>query len=169
MRAIVVPRSGSIADATFTLHGETFRVALGRGGVRTGKREGDGATPAGVLALRQVLYRSDRLAAPVCAVTVRPLTPADGWCDDPAHADYNRSVRLPTEASAETLWREDPLYDIIGVLGWNDAPVRPGQGSAIFLHVARPDFAPTDGCLALASADLLRALAARLTEVIVRS
>ena len=169
MRAIVVQRGGSIADATFTLHGETFRAALGRGGVRTDKREGDGATPAAVLALRQVLFRPDRLSAPDCAVPVRPLTPADGWCDDPAHTDYNRPVRLPTEASAETLWRDDPLYDIIGVLGWNDAPVRPGHGSAIFLHVARPDFAPTEGCVALASADLLRALATGLTGVNVRA
>ncbi len=162
MRAIVTP------NGVLTLCGETFRTALGRGGVRTDKREGDGATPAGVLPLRRVLYRPDRVQAPASVVAVRPLAPSDGWCDDPAHADYNRPVRLPMSASTEALWREDALYDIIGVLGWNDYPVRAGRGSAIFLHVARADFAPTEGCVALALADLRRVLAMGLTEIVVR-
>ena len=144
MHAIVTP------DGRLTAGTETFRAALGRGGVRTDKREGDGATPVGVLPLRKVLYRPDRGAAPACAVAVQALAPDDGWCDDPASPDYNRPVRLPIGASAEVLWREDAVYDIIGVLGWNDSPVRPGLGSAIFLHVARADYAPTDGCVALA-------------------
>ena len=93
--------------------------------------------PPALLPLRTVLYRPDRLPAPVCAVPVQPLTPHDGWCDDPAHPAYNRPVRLPINASAEALWRDDAVYDIIGVLGWNDDPVQPGRGSAIFLHVAR--------------------------------
>ncbi len=155
------------SDGALTLCGDMFRAALGRGGVRIDKREGDGATPAGVLPLRRVLYRPDRIQAPVCVAAVRPLAPSDGWCDDPAHADYNRLVRLPIGASAEALWREDALYDIIGVLGWNDHPARPGRGSAIFLHVARADFAPTEGCVALALADLRRVLAMGLTEIVV--
>jgi len=162
MRAIVTP------DGALTLCGETFRAAIGRSGVRTDKREGDGATPVGVLPLRRVLYRPDRVQAPVSVAVVGPLAPSDGWCDDPAHADYNRPVRLPIGASAEALWREDALYDIIGVLGWNDHPVRPGQGSAIFLHVARADFAPTEGCVALALVDLRRVLGMGLTEIVVR-
>jgi L,D-peptidoglycan transpeptidase YkuD (ErfK/YbiS/YcfS/YnhG family) len=151
-----------------TVGGETFRAACGRGGVRANKREGDGATPLGVLPLRRVLYRPDRVEPPVCAMPVQPLTPTDGWCDDPAHSDYNLQVRLPLDGSAEVLWRDDALYDIIGVLGWNDRPVQPGLGSAIFLHVARPDFAPTEGCVALSPDDLRRALAAGLTEIVVR-
>ncbi len=155
-------------DGAFTLCGETFRAALGRGGVRTDKREGDGATPAGVLPLRRVLYRPDRVQAPVSLVAVQPLAPSDGWCDDPGHAAYNRPVRLPIGASTEALWREDALYDIIGVLGWNDHPVRPGRGSAIFLHVAQADFSPTEGCVALALADLHQVLEMGLTEIVVR-
>ncbi len=143
------------------------RAALGRTGARGEKREGDGATPAGLLPLREVLYRPDRLAPPRCAVPVRPLVSTDGWCDDPAHKDYNRLVQLPLEGSAEALWRDDSLYDIIGVLGWNDAPVRPGLGSAIFLHLARPDFGPTDGCVALGLDDLRTILASGLTEILV--
>jgi L,D-peptidoglycan transpeptidase YkuD (ErfK/YbiS/YcfS/YnhG family) len=162
MRAIV-ESSGHL-----TIQNETFRAALGWGGVRDNKREGDGGTPAGVLPLRFVLYRPDRLGAPGCAVPVRALTPSDGWCDDPASSDYNRLVTLPVGASAETLWRDDAVYDIIGVLGWNDDPVQRGLGSAIFLHVARPDYGPTDGCVALALEDLRRVLAIGLTEIVVR-
>lgn len=146
---------------------KTMRAALGREGARGGKQEGDGATPAGLLPLRQVLYRPDRVTPPPCAVAVRPLCPADGWCDDPARNDYNQLVQLPIDGSAEALWRDDSLYDIIGVLGWNDAPVCPGLGSAIFLHLARPDFTPTDGCIALALDDLQTVLASGLTEILV--
>ncbi len=163
MQAIVT------SDGVLTLRGDTIRSALGRGGVRADKREGDGATPVGVLPLRRVLYRPDRMATPVCAVPVQALAPTDGWCDDPGDAEYNRFVRLPFAASAEALWRDDAVYDCIGVLGWNDHPVCAGLGSAIFLHVARPDFAPTEGCIALAPADLLRVLAVGLTEIVVRA
>jgi L,D-peptidoglycan transpeptidase YkuD (ErfK/YbiS/YcfS/YnhG family) len=162
MRAIVMP------GGTLTLQNETFRAALGRGGVRADKKEGDGATPVGVLPLRKVLYRPDRGAAPVCSVAVQAIARDDGWCDDPAYPDYNRAVRLPIDASAEALWREDAIYDIIGVLGWNDSPVRPGGGSAIFLHIARIDYAPTDGCVALAADHLRRVLAMGLTDLVVR-
>ena len=157
------------ADGHLTIGAETFRAALGRTGVRAAKQEGDGATPLAALPLRQVLYRPDHGAPPVAAVPVEPLSPHDGWCDDPTNAAYNTRVRLPIHASAERLWRDDPIYDIIGVLGWNDAPVRPGRGSAIFLHIARPDFAPTQGCIALAPADLRRVLALGLTEILVRT
>jgi L,D-peptidoglycan transpeptidase YkuD (ErfK/YbiS/YcfS/YnhG family) len=102
-------------------------------------------------------------------VPVQALGRDDGWCDDPAYPDYNRPVRLPISASAEALWREDAVYDIIAVLGWNDDPVQPGRGSAIFLHVAQPDYAPTEGCVALAPDDLRRVLAMGLTEIVVRA
>ncbi len=152
-------------DGRFLLRGETYRAALGRGSVRADKSEGDGATPAGLLKLRRVLYRADRGRAPSCAVPVEPLSPDDGWCDDPAHADYNRMVRLPHPARHERLWREDAVYDLIGVLGWNDAPVVRGRGSAIFLHVARPDLAPTEGCIALPGPVLRHVLAAGLDGI----
>lgn len=147
------------------LGNEAWRCILGKGGVRQDKREGDGATPIGLLPLRRVLYRADRLAAPACAVPVEPLAPDDGWCDDPQHPEYNRPIRLPHPARHERLWREDAVYDIIGVLGWNDAPVQRGRGSAIFLHLARPDGAPTEGCIALSERDLRAALARGLTAI----
>ena len=140
-------------------------VVLGHGGVRHDKREGDGATPVALLPLRRVLYRADRLARPRCAVPVIPLAPEDGWCDDPADSRYNQPVALPYGARHEALWRTDGVYDLIGVLGWNDAPVQRGAGSAIFLHVNRPDGAPTEGCIALPRAELLALLGAGLTEI----
>jgi L,D-peptidoglycan transpeptidase YkuD (ErfK/YbiS/YcfS/YnhG family) len=154
-------------DGVLLVSGQTFRVALGRGGVRADKQEGDGATPAGVLALRRVFYRADCGPPPDCAVPIEPLAPDDGWCDDPSHADYNRMVRLPHDGRCEALWRSDRVYDVVGVLGWNDAPVVRGRGSAIFLHVARADFSPTEGCVALALADLRRVLALGVTELVV--
>jgi L,D-peptidoglycan transpeptidase YkuD (ErfK/YbiS/YcfS/YnhG family) len=161
MRALVYP------DGRLELRGLVFRAALGRGGVRPDKQEGDGATPAGLLPLRRVLYRADRVRSPNCAVPIEPIAPNDGWCDDPASADYNRMVRLPHNGSCEELWRQDGLYDVIGLLGWNDAPVQRGRGSAIFLHVARPDYAPTEGCVALALPDLQTVLAAGVNELLV--
>lgn len=151
-------------DGRFRFRDLLLRCALGRGGVRPGpeKREGDGATPAGRLPLRRVLYRADRGPPPRCALPVEPIAPADGWCDDPAHPLYNRPVTRPFDASHEALWREDGIYDVIGVLGWNDAPVERGRGSAIFLHVARPGLPPTEGCVALAPGELRRVLAAGL-------
>ncbi len=145
--------------------GLILRAAHGRGGITTQKREGDGATPAGLLRLVRVLYRADRLAPPRCAVPVEPLSPSDGWCDDAADAAYNKQVRLPCPASHEELWRADGVYDIIGVLDWNLAPIMPGHGSAIFFHVATPDYALTAGCVALSLPDMRAALAAGLSAI----
>jgi len=150
-------------DGTVRFQGRVFRAALGRGGIRQDKHEGDGATPSGDLPLRRVLYRADRVARPDCAVPIEPIAPDDGWCDDPSHPDYNRMIRLPHPARHEALWRDDGVYDVVGVLGWNDAPAVRDRGSAIFLHVARPDFAPTEGCVALALPDLRDLLAAGVT------
>ena len=161
MQALVHP------DGRLVLREQVFRAVLGRGGARLDKLEGDGATPIAVLPLRRVLYRADRVRAPECAVAVEPIAPDDGWCDDPAERDYHRMIRLPHDGHYEELWRRDALYDVVGVLGWNDAPVERGRGSAIFLHVARADYAPTEGCIALALDDLRGVLAIGLTEVVV--
>jgi L,D-peptidoglycan transpeptidase YkuD (ErfK/YbiS/YcfS/YnhG family) len=164
MRALVQPNGRLLVAA-----GMVFRVALGRGGVRDDKQEGDGATPVGLMPLRRVLYRADRVSVPDCAAPTEPIAPTDAWCDDVNRPEYNRMVRLPYDGHCEEIWRHDGLYDLIGVLGWNDAPVRRGRGSAIFLHVARPDYAPTDGCIALMLGDLRQLLAKGLTEVLVLS
>ncbi len=146
-------------DGMLRCGGRSFRAALGRGGIRADKHEGDGATPAGDWPLRYLFYRPDHLARPATALDAVPLRRDDGWCDDPADGvHYNRFVRLPHPGRAEALWRADGLYDVIGVIGYNDAPPVPGRGSAIFLHVAAADYGPTAGCVALALPDLLALL-----------
>jgi L,D-peptidoglycan transpeptidase YkuD (ErfK/YbiS/YcfS/YnhG family) len=140
--------------------GRTLRCAIGRSGIARVKREGDGATPAGSFPVRRVLYRADRMARPAGVLPVAALTGHDGWCDDPADPRYNQAVRLPYPARCEALWRADSVYDLIGVIGFNDEPTMPGGGSAIFLHIARPDYAPTEGCVAFSPANLLAILAA---------
>lgn len=132
---------------------------LGRGGVRADKREGDGATPSGSFPFRRVLWRPDRLAKPATRLPAAALSPADGWCDWPEDPAYNHQVALPHPARHERLWRKDGLYDVIVIIGHNDSPVMPHAGSAVFVHVAREDGGPTDGCVGLARADLLDLLA----------
>lgn len=139
-------------------NGRRIKCALGRAGVSAKKREGDGASPAGSFLMRRLLYRPDREGPPLTKLPARAIALEDGWCDDPADAAYNRPVTLPYKARAERLWREDRLYDLVVPLGYNDDPALPGKGSAIFLHLARGDYAPTEGCIALKRADLLDVL-----------
>lgn len=140
------------------LGGLRLACAIGRGGIRARKREGDGATPAGSWRLVEVLYRADRRLRPRSGLGVRAIGRADGWCDAPADRNYNRMVRLPYPASAEQLWRQDHLYDILVVTDHNRRPRVKGLGSAIFLHVARAGYRPTEGCIALGERDLRRLL-----------
>ena len=154
---IVVRREGQIYFADWGAGPR--RCAVGRAGIAEKTREGDGVTPAGIWPLRNVLYRADRLARPQTILPTAPIEPDSAWCDAPDDPQYNRLVRLPYASLDERLWREDGLYDLIAVIGFNDAPVVPGKGSAIFLHLARPDYGETQGCVALARDDLLEGLA----------
>ena len=123
--------------------------ALGKGGITHGKREGDGATPAGAHRPVHGYYRADRIRKPATAVPLAPLRADDGWCDATGHSRYNRHVTLPFPARHETMWRDDHLYDIVIDLGWNARPRAQRRGSAIFLHLAREDGGPTEGCIAV--------------------
>lgn len=148
------------ADARFRYGSAYVRCALGRGGLIDAglKREGDGATPVGAWPLRRVLWRADRGPIPETDLPVAPIARDDGWCDAPDDPNYNRIVKHPYAASAERLWRDDHAYDIVIVLGYNDSPVRPAAGSAIFWHIAQPDWRGTEGCVATTEADMRAAL-----------
>ncbi len=157
---IVVRRApGRPKEARVRLAHGVRRAALGRGGLKAFKREGDGATPIGSLPLRGVLYRADRLARPRTALPLRAIGAFDGWCDDPSDRNYNRLVRLPYRRSAETMMRDDGLYDVLLVLAYNERPRVRGRGSAIFAHLAHPGYAPTDGCIAFSREDMAAVLA----------
>ena len=138
--------------------------AIGRTGMRALKREGDGASPCGAWPLREAYYRADRFhLRPRTPLPLRALSPEDGWCDAAGDRNYNRLIQHPYYGNAERLWREDGLYDIVVVVGYNDLPRVKGRGSAIFIHVARTgadslDLEPTEGCVALQKGHLLRLL-----------
>jgi len=134
--------------------GRTWPCTIGRGGVRSDKREGDGATPTGVHRLVGMLYRRDRIAKP--ADWAVPIGPRDLWSDDPAHEDYNLMVRAPYPFSHERLRRADPLYDLVILTGWNWPRAERGKGSAIFIHQWRRPGFPTAGCIGLSPASLRR-------------
>ena len=142
-------------------------MALGRTGIVRRKREGDGHTPAGRFRLLSVLYRPDRGPRPQTAIPVTALTPDMGWCDDPADRAYNRPVKLPHPGRHERLWRDDHLYDLIVVVDFNMHPVVRDKGSAIFLHLARDNFGPTEGCVAMAPQAMRRLLRHLTTNTIV--
>jgi L,D-peptidoglycan transpeptidase YkuD (ErfK/YbiS/YcfS/YnhG family) len=153
----------AFSDGRFEGGGLSARCALGKSGVVPAleKREGDGASPIGIWPVRRVWYRPDKGQAPETGIPAIALRADDGWCDAAGHPAYNRPVTLPFPASHERMWRADGVYNLVVELGYNDDPVVAGKGSAIFLHVARPDYAPTEGCVALAEDDL-RAVLQRL-------
>lgn len=150
----------------FSGGGVTCQCALGRGGVIPAmqKREGDGTSPLGKWRMKRVFYRPDRMARPDTRLPIVPLTEHDGWCDSAAHPLYNRPVSLPFAASHERLWREDHVYDLVVELDHNDDPVVPGLGSAIFLHLSRDDFRPTEGCVAIPKDYMLAVLKQATTD-----
>lgn len=145
-------------DGFVLFRGHKWRCALGRGGVRADKFEGDGTTPAGDWALGRVYYRADRLDCPDTKLEVIALQRDWGWCDDPTHADYNRLVTLPHPARHEDLWRNEAVYDVVVEVLYNTNPIQPDRGSAIFMHVAKRGYTPTEGCIALNIDDLLALL-----------
>lgn len=153
----------SAAAQRGTLEFGPFRwpCALGRSGIRAVKREGDGASPRGSYAVLRIFYRPDKFRRSPVAVPAAALTACAGWCDAAADRNYNRRVRLPYAASAERMWRDDDLYDAVLVLDYNIRPRIRGAGSAIFLHIARAGYLPTEGCVAISKHDM-RLLLSRL-------
>lgn len=132
------------------------RGAVGAGGVRPNKKEGDKATPTGTFSLPFGMYRPDRIKLPNTDLPMTPLREAHAWVDDPNDPKYNQLVELPYPAHTEKLWRTDGIYDLLVVVGYNMNPTQPGAGSAIFLHIARPNFAATEGCVAVSRSVLLK-------------
>lgn len=138
--------------------GNAIPVALGRGGILANKREGDGGTPRGIFRPRRLWWRADRHPRPRTFLTVHPIGAEDAWCEDPSDRHYNQPVRLSHDRSGDRLKRDDHLYDFIIEIDHNTAPRIAGRGSAVFLHLARANFAPTAGCIAMTKSAMLRLL-----------
>jgi L,D-peptidoglycan transpeptidase YkuD (ErfK/YbiS/YcfS/YnhG family) len=151
--------AGNPCRGWLTAGGQTVPVALGRGGIRANKREGDGGTPKGTFRPRQLWWRADRHPRPRTFLAIRPIGPEDAWCEDPNSRHYNQPVRLDRARSGDRLKRDDHLYDFIVEIDHNSAPRIAGRGSAVFLHLARDNFGPTAGCVSMTKSAMLRLLA----------
>lgn len=160
---IIISRSG-----TAYFHDKEYRCALGKGGVKQDKHEGDGATPLGEFPIRCVFYRADRINKPESPFFTTEISEHDGWSDEVADKLYNTHITLPYSGSHEKLFREDHSYNIIVSLGYNDAPPVAGKGSAIFIHIAQPEFTPTDGCIAFTENNLREILSLCTEETTVQ-
>jgi L,D-peptidoglycan transpeptidase YkuD (ErfK/YbiS/YcfS/YnhG family) len=160
-RISVHRKPGDSSRGWLTAGSLTVPVSLGRGGIKANKREGDGATPRGVFHLQRLWWRADRHPCPMTFLPAHRIRADDGWCEDPASRHYNRPVKVPPGSAADRLARADHLYDFIIELDHNTRPRVAGRGSAVFIHAARPGFAPTAGCVAL-DVQVLRRLLARL-------
>jgi len=158
MNIIVQTKSFEAPTGVLMIGQQRFDCTLGRNGVTLEKTEGDGKTPIGTYPLRKLLYRADRLPKPETGLPAEVLTPETGWCEDPAHADYNRQITLPHPAGTDRMTREDHLYDLVIIVGYNDDPPVAPKGSAIFIHLARPEFTGTAGCIGLRLPDLVEVL-----------
>lgn len=160
---------GNNAKAILKAANQTFQCAIGRSGTTALKREGDHATPIATMRVLSGLYKTDARRPLGRMIEFKPIKINDGWCDKAGDPNYNRPVKLPYRNSAETLLRTDHLYDRVIILDWNMKPRKRNCGSAIFLHVARPNYQPTQGCIALVKKDLERLIPylSRKTRVIV--
>jgi L,D-peptidoglycan transpeptidase YkuD (ErfK/YbiS/YcfS/YnhG family) len=153
--AAVAPVKLEYHDGYLYWPGGQTRAAVGAAGVSSAKHEGDKATPAGTFPLPFGMWRPDRIKPPDTSLPMKALREAHAWVDDPNDPKYNQLVELPYPAHVEEMWRADGIYDLLAVVGYNMNPTRPGAGSAIFLHIARPNFTPTEGCIAIERGVLL--------------
>ncbi len=164
IRAITVrPKPGSRTRGLLATGGRVIPCALGRGGISSRKREGDGATPLASMRVLGGYIRADGRMPRAGALRLAAIRDDDGWCDAPGDANYNCPVRLPFKPSHERMRRSDALYDAVIVLDWNIRTRARNRGSAIFLHIARQGYAPTEGCVAVSPA-AMRWLLPRLSR-----
>ena len=133
----------------FFVKGEQLQCAIGLNGLTKNKHEGDLSTPIGTFHFDKIYYRADRLGSMKFNVDSSIINKNDGWCDDQTSELYNQHIQFPFEKSAEHLYRDDHIYDIVCVINYNTFPIIPGHGSAIFLHIAKPGFLGTEGCIAI--------------------
>ena len=135
-----------------------YKCAIGKNGITNSKIEGDKCTPSGIYSIDKIYYREDRLSLPKLDFQTIPINKNFGWCDDIHSSYYNEFIKFPFSHSAEILYREDNIYNIICIINYNTNPVIKKRGSAIFLHIANTDYSGTAGCLALKQDDLIELL-----------
>ena len=142
----------------------SFKCAVGKSGVTKNKVEGDGCTPADEYSIIKIYYRQDKVVLPSIKMPSIAISKNFGWCDDVNSDYYNKIITFPFKHRAEILYRNDNIYDILCVIDYNQNPVVKNKGSAIFLHIARPNYTGTEGCIALNTADLIQLLSKMTTK-----
>jgi L,D-peptidoglycan transpeptidase YkuD (ErfK/YbiS/YcfS/YnhG family) len=147
---IIVKKSGYLKYKNIK-----FRCALGKGGVKKKEKEGDNITPKGTFKILNIYYRADRIKKLKLFIKKIKIKKNMGWCDDPKSKYYNKQIRLPSQFSHEKLYRHDNLYDLIAVINYNIKPIIKNKGSAIFLHIAKKNYEPTKGCIAIKKRNFL--------------
>jgi L,D-peptidoglycan transpeptidase YkuD (ErfK/YbiS/YcfS/YnhG family) len=150
---IIINKSGYLKYKNFR-----FRCSLGKAGIKKKTKEGDHVTPKGIFKVIKIYYRKDKIKKIINPIKKIQIKKNMGWCDDPKSDLYNQQIKLPNKFSYEKLYRKDGLYDIILVLNYNTSPIVKKKGSAIFIHIAKKKFKPTEGCIGLKKNDLLKLL-----------
>jgi len=150
---IIINKSGYLKYKNFK-----FRCSLGKAGIKKKKKEGDQVTPKGIFEVIKIYYRKDKIKKIISSIKKIQIKKNMGWCDDPKSDLYNQQIKLPSKFSYEKLYRKDGLYDIILVLNYNTSPIVKKKGSAIFIHIAKRKFKPTEGCIGLKKNDLIKLL-----------
>lgn len=140
---------------SLSVDGVSLFCVFGRDGVTKDKVEGDWKTPIGTFPIKKIFYRKDKIPNLETQIECIPLSPDDAWCDDTGKEEYNTFIKLPFDGSYENLWRDDDMYDVIIVIGYNDNPIIKEKGSAIFIHIAKENMEYTKGCLAIKKEDML--------------
>jgi L,D-peptidoglycan transpeptidase YkuD (ErfK/YbiS/YcfS/YnhG family) len=150
---IIVKKSGYLKYKNFK-----FRCALGKNGIKKKIKEGDNITPKGIFRITKIYYRHDRIGNLKTLIKKTKIKKNIGWCDDSKSNFYNQQIKLPYKFNYEKLYRNDRIYDLLAVLNYNTNPVVKNKGSAIFIHIARNNYKPTAGCVALKKGDLIKLL-----------
>ena len=150
---IIINKSGYLKYKNFK-----FRCSLGKAGIKKKTKEGDQVTPKGIFKVIKIYYRKDKIKKIINPIKKIQIKKNMGWCDDPKSDLYNQQIKLPNKFSYEKLYRKDGLYDIILVLNYNTSPIVKKKGSAIFIHIAKRKFKPTEGCIGLKKKDLIKLL-----------
>ena len=143
-----------IKNKSLSFNNYKVKCSIGKRGIGTKKKEGDQVTPRGSYKIRGILYRKDKIKDLKTKIIKKVINKKMGWCDDPESKKYNQLIKLPFKFNFEKLYRNDDIYDIIFILNFNTNPVKKNKGSAIFIHIAKKNYLPTKGCIAIKRNDI---------------
>ena len=131
-----------------------LRCSVGKRGITRNKKEGDKKTPRGIFTFKCIFYRKDKLINFKSSLKKIIIKKNMGWCDDSSSKFYNKLIKFPFKNKAERMWLKGNTYDVILIINYNSKPIIKNKGSAIFLHIAKRNYSPTKGCVAVSKKDM---------------